>query len=317
MPEGHSIHRYARLHRALLGGRRVAASSPQGRFAAGACVLNGATLVDVEAYGKHLFYRFASPDPERHAGRAHDGDVSLHVHLGLFGRFRAYERDPLAPTPETRLVLSAIGSHAPPRARASVSEPVGGDLVVRASVSEPVGGDLVVSASGPELQLSGPTVCELIDRDVEAALRDRLGPDPLHGGDQTSVFAALARRTAPIGQVLLDQRVIAGIGNVYRAEVLFLVGVHPNRAAHAIDRGTLERLWDLLRVLMTDGERRGRIITLQPPDRTRPLSELVSEEERLYVYNRAGRPCRRCGTPITSWSLAGRTIFACRRCQPE
>jgi formamidopyrimidine-DNA glycosylase len=277
MPEGHSIHRYARLHRALLGGRKVAASSPQGRFAAGAGVLDGTSLIDVEPYGKHLFYRFASPNLQRHAGRSPDYDVSLHVHLGLFGRFRAYERDPLAPTPATRLVLSAIG---------------------------------------PQLQLSGPTVCELIDPDVEAALRHRLGPDPLHDGDPTSVFAALARRTAPIGQVL-DQRVIAGIGNVYRAEVLFLLGVHPDRSAHAVDRGTLERLWHLLRVLMIDGERRGRIITLQPPERTRPLSELVSEEERLYVYNRAGRPCRRCGTAITSWNLAGRTIFACRRCQPE
>jgi endonuclease-8 len=303
MPEGHSIHRYARLHRALLGGRRVAASSPQGRFAAGACVLNGATLVDVQAYGKHLFYRFASPDPERHAGRAPDGDVSLHVHLGLFGRFRAYERDPLAPTPETRLVLSAAGPRTQPRVRASVSEPVGGD---------PNG-----SASGPELQLSGPTVCELIDQDVEAALRDRLGPDPLRNDDPSAAFAALARRTAPIGQVLLDQRIIAGIGNVYRAEVLFLIGVHPGRPAHAVDRVTLERLWDLLRMLMTDGERRGRIITLQPLDRTGPRSKLVSEDERLYVYNRAGRPCRRCATPITSWGLAGRTIFACRRCQPE
>jgi endonuclease-8 len=302
MPEGHSIHRYARLHRALLGGRKVAVSSPQGRFAAGASVLDGTTLIDVEAYGKHLFYRFASPDPQLHAGRSPDYDMSLHVHLGLFGRFRAYERDPLAPTPATRLVLSAIGSHTPPRARASVSELVG---------------ELNRSPSGPQLQLSGPTMCELIEPDVEAALRHRLGPDPLHGGDPTAVFAALARRTAPIGQVLLDQRVIAGIGNVYRAEVLFLVGVHPNRPAHAVDRETLERLWDLLRVLMTDGERRGRIITLQPRDRARPLSELVSEEERLYVYNRAGRPCRRCATPITSWNLAGRTIFACRRCQPE
>jgi formamidopyrimidine-DNA glycosylase len=317
MPEGHSIHRYARLHRALLGGRRVAASSPQGRFAAGACVLNGATLVDVQAYGKHLFYRFASPDTERHAGRAPDGDVSLHVHLGLFGRFRAYERDPLAPTPETRLVLSAAGPRTQPRVRASVSEPVGGDLAVRASVSEPVGGDPNGSASGPELQLSGPTVCELIDQDVEAALRDRLGPDPLRSDDPSAAFAALARRTAPIGQVLLDQRIIAGIGNVYRAEVLFLIGVHPDRPAHAVDPATLERLWDLLRMLMTDGERRGRIITLQPPDRTGPRSKLASEDERLYVYNRAGRPCRRCATPITSWGLAGRTIFACRRCQPE
>jgi endonuclease-8 len=68
---------------------------------------------------------------------------------------------------------------------------------------------------------------------------------------------------------------------------------------------------------MVDGERRGRIVTLQPEDRDRPLSELIAEEERLYVYNRTGLPCRRCGTPIRAWDLAGRTMFACPRCQPD
>jgi endonuclease VIII len=264
MPEGHTIHRYARLQRELLGGRRVAASSPQGRFAAGAAVLDGAVLSDIEAHGKHMFYRFA------------DRDVSLHVHLGLFGRFRSFERDPQPPTPLTRLVLAS---------------------------------------DGVELQLSGPTICELIDPAADAALRDRLGPDPLHDDDPDAAFVALGRRTAPIGQVLLDQRVIAGIGNVYRAEVLFLFGIHPNRPAHALDRATFDDLWRLLRRLMIDGERRGRIITLQPADRTRPLSQLIDEQDRLYVYNRTGLPCRRCGTPIRSWELAGRTMFACPRCQ--
>ena len=264
MPEGHSIHRYARLHRALLGGRTVAASSPQGRFAAGAGMLDGTTLVDVEAYGKHLFYRFS------------DLDLVLHVHLGLVGGFQQYERDPIAPGPVTRLVLETNGS---------------------------------------ALHLSGPAACELIDPDAEATLRARLGPDPLRGDDPSPAFAALSRRTAPIGQVLLDQQVLAGVGNVYRAELLFLVGVHPDRPARDVDRPTFDRMWQLLRTLMTDGERRGRIVTV--PDTEPPLGpEREGEHPDVYVYRRAGLPCRRCGHLIRSWKLAGRMMYACPHCQP-
>ncbi len=75
MPEGHTIHRYARQHRRDLRGRAVAVSSPQGRFAAGAALLDGRTLTEVDPYGKHLFYRWS-------------GSETLHVHLGLYGGFR-------------------------------------------------------------------------------------------------------------------------------------------------------------------------------------------------------------------------------------
>lgn len=270
MPEGHTIHRYARLHRALLGGRRVAAWSPQGRFADGAAALDGNVLCDVEAHGKHLFYRFAG------SGAGAGVDRDLHVHLGLFGRFRLYDADPRPPTAETRLVLTA---------------------------------------DDRQLQLSGPTVCELMNPAMEAVLRSRLGPDPLAGDDPEPAFVALRRRAAGIGQVLLDQAVIAGIGNVYRAEVLFLLGIHPDRPARDIDRATFTRMWSLLRRLLADGERRGRIITIAPQDRTRPPSRLPLDQ-LLYVYNRTGLPCRRCRTPIRSWQLGARLIFACPVCQP-
>jgi formamidopyrimidine-DNA glycosylase len=265
MPEGHSIHRYARLHRALLGGHTVAASSPQGRFAAGAGMLDGTTLLDVEAHGKHLFYRFS--------GLA----VALHVHLGLVGVFRQYERDPIAPRPATRLALAANGS---------------------------------------AVHLSGPAACELIDPEVEAALRNRLGPDPLRGDDPSRAFAALSRRSAAIGQVLLDQEALAGVGNVYRAEVLFLMGVHPDRPACNVDQAVFYRMWRLLCTLMTDGERRGRIVTVPDAEDTGE-PEAEGEHPDVFVYRRAGLPCRRCGHLIRSWKLAGRLIFACPHCQPS
>jgi endonuclease-8 len=289
MPEGHTIHRYARQQRDMLGGRTVSAWSPQGRFDAGAAAIDGATLVDVEAQGKHLFYRFGLPGPLRTElsscgaavgtrSRVDHGasDVSMHVHLGLFGHFRHFHRDPAPPTAGTRLVL-ACGE--------------------------------------TQVHLAGATTCELIDPATEAALRARLGPDPLHDEDPSQAFAALRRRTVGIGQALLDQRVIAGIGNVYRAEVLFLAHIHPDRPACDIDRGQFDDLWKTLRSLMTAGERTGRIITIAPADRDRPPSRL-RDDERLYVYKRTGQPCRRCGTPIRSWDLAARTVYACPRCQP-
>lgn len=98
-----------------------------------------------------------------------------------------------------------------------------------------------------------------------------------------------AGRRAGIGQVLLDQTVIAGFGNVYRAELLFLLRIDPDRAAGTVDRATFDELWRLLRGLLTNGERRGRIITIAPADRSRPPSGL-RRDERLYVYKRAGMP---------------------------
>jgi len=279
MPEGHSIHRFARLHRALLGGQVIAASSPQGRFSDGARALDGGTLDEVQAHGKHLFYRFHANGLGRRAKSRPTPvgpPLTLHVHLGLYGRFREYRGIASPPTAGTRLALTSDDA---------------------------------------ELQLSGPTVCELIDPAAEEMLHARLGPDPLRGDDPAPAFEGLRRRSAGIGNVLLDQRVISGIGNVYRAEILFLVGVHPDRPAHAVDRTTFDRLWTLLRTLMADGERRGRIITVQPQDRRAP-SSVSPGDEYWYVYKRAGLPCRRCSTPINTWELGGRMVFACPVCQP-
>lgn len=265
MPEGHTIHRYARLHRAALGGQTVRASSPQGRFVEGADRLDGAMLDGVDAYGKHLFYRFAPTG-------------TLHVHLGLFGRFRQFSDDPPPPTAGTRLALTG--------------------------------------ADGTTLYLAGATAVELITDEQEARVLARLGPDPLRpDADATAFAAALGRRTVGIGQALLDQKAIAGVGNVYRSEVLFCESVHPDTPARALADTQVEKLWDRIRALLRQGERAGRIVTVEAADRDRPPSRL-RRSEAVYVYKRDGLPCRRCGTRIASWELGGRTVFACPRDQP-
>jgi DNA-formamidopyrimidine glycosylase len=264
MPEGHTIHRYARLHRTALAGETVRVSSPQGRFDDDAAILDGRVVEDVEARGKHLFYRWQD-------------DLTLHVHLGLFGKFRTHRATPPPePTPGTRMALRA------------------GETTI---------------------YLSGPTDCRLIDADEERSILERLGPDPLADGDADAFAANLRRRTVGIGAALLDQKAVAGIGNVYRAEALFLERIHPDTRARDIDDERARHLWDRLVELLRTGERAGRIVTVDPSEVGAASPRDLAREERLYVYKRAGEPCRRCGTPIRQWESAGRKIWACEGCQ--
>lgn len=265
MPEGHTIHRESRLQRARLGPGPIAASSPQGRFHAGAQRIDGRRIESIDAVGKHLLYRFE--------GRRH-----LHIHLGLVGRFAMYAADPPPPSPNTRLSLV-------------------GDATV---------------------YLTGPATCELLDPLQIKRLVERLGPDPLDpDADPDRFFEGLARRTTPIGATILDQSVIAGIGNVYRSELLFLTGIHPDRPAAELTAPEREALWKLAVDQLAEGERTGRIVTVAPREVGATRRSELPKELRLYAYKRWHQPCRRCGTEITQWELGGRLIWACPSCQPR
>lgn len=262
VPEGHTIHRAARLHLALLGGRPVAATSPQGRFAAGAALVDGRALDAVDAHGKHLLYRFA-------------GGVTVHVHLGLFGRFLVHRGDAPDPRPTVRLRLAA------------------GDAVV----------DLI-----------GPAACEVLDPPGEERLLARLGPDPLRAdADPEAFLLRLSRSRAPVGTLLLDQSVIAGVGNVFRAEALLVCGVHPLREGRRLTREEARCLWDTVRRMLEDGVRRGRIVTVDPGEAGRPWSR-IPRDARTHVYRR--ETCLRCGGTVERWVAGGRNVFACPACQP-
>ena len=242
--------------------------SPQGRFSDGAAELNGRRLEGVDALGKHLFHRW-------------EGDLTVHIHLGLFGKFKVFSDAASAPSPTegTRM-----------RWRGDVGA----------------------------MHLSGPTVCEIISGEQEEALRNRIGPDPLavRKGDLDRVMSSLSRRSAPIAQVLLDQAVVAGIGNVYRAEFCFLAGIDPRRPAREVSETSAEELWDLSVRLMKIGERIGRIVTVDPAEVGVRKPGDLRRGNRLYVYKRAGQPCRRCSTPILSAVLATRRVWWCPSCQP-
>jgi endonuclease-8 len=263
LPEGHTIHRLARTHRPILVGKTVGVQSPQGRFAAGAALVDGHTVTRVEPYGKHLWYRFD------------DGQL-LHIHLGLYGKFAG---GPL-PAPEPR-----------------------GALRLRMTTDQ------------AWLDLRGPTHCDLVTPAERKAVLARLGPDPLRpDADAGKAWERIAKTKTPVGQLLMDQSVLAGVGNVYRAEILYRAGLSPFRPGREVEPTVWGPLWSDLVVHMKSGVRTGRIVTTDRVDRDR-RSGMPTREDSHYVYRRDGLPCRRCGTEVRTQVMAARNLFWCPVCQ--
>ncbi len=203
-----------------------------------------------------------------------DDDVVMHVHLGLFGKFATYTGQPPDPRGAVRLRLQGHGG---------------------------------------TVDLRGPTACELIDADDEARLRARLGPDPLRAdADPAAAWQRIHRSRRPIGALLMDQSVLAGVGNVYRAEALHVERIHPQREGRSLTRDEFDRLWSTVCRMLRDGEKAGRIITVSAADAGVPRSR-IPRGERTYVYRQAA--CRTCGAPVRAWEIAGRRAWACEECQ--
>lgn len=252
-----------------LAGSTLTVSSPQGRMTEGAALVDGLVLKRIDPYGKHLFYRFGSAKPS--------ASTTIHVHLGLFGKFIRHEAPAPSPRDTVRMRMEAK------------------DVVI---------------------DLTGPTDCRVIDLEEEDSIRKRLGPDPLRkDADPDLAWSRIEKRRTTIGEALMDQKVMAGVGNVYRAESLFVQGVHPNRQANTLDRAEFDGLWRTLCSMLTDGVRDGRIITVAKSELVRfgvPRAKLGSKEA-VYVYKKDN--CMRCDTPIERWDLAGRWAYACPFCQ--
>jgi len=262
MPEGHTIHRIALDHQREFAGQRHRVTSPQGRFAEGAQQLDGRRLTGVSAHGKHLFY-------------AWEDDVTLHVHLGLYGKFRRRK----APMPEPR-----------------------GQIRLR------------VEGESHGFDLHGPNQCELLRSDEVSTIRSRLGPDPLDpSADWRVAWQRISRSRAAIGTLLLNQSVIAGIGNIYRAEILFATGIHPNRTGRSLSEDRFQEMWNVLCRWMAIGVRNNRIITADARQFGKPPSRL-NRQERFMVYKKSHCPI--CGVRVESWECGARTVYACRACQP-
>ena len=270
MPEGHTLHRLATALDGAFAGHPVRVSSPQGRFAQSAALLDGRSVERAESWGKHLWVRFTQDD-------------LVHVHLGLYGRFDIARAD---------VVPAPVGQ-------------------VRLRLVQADGG-----ATSSYADLRGATACELQTPEQRAAVVARLGPDPLRpDADPDRAWQRIRRSRAPIAGLLMDQTVVAGIGNVYRAELLYRHRVDPFRPGTSLRPGRWAAMWEDLVTLMADGVRTGVIRTVR--------SEELTETERIdgarvsYVYRRTGQPCRVCGTRIRTRELQGRNLYWCPRCQPR
>ncbi len=242
-----------------------------------------------------------------------EGDLILNVHLGLIGVFDVL---PYAGGP----------GHEPPAVGA-----VRLRLVNDTHVAD----------------LRAMTVVDVVTPEKLDATVARLGPDPLRvgqsGNDPQRSLAKLARTDRPVAELLMDQSVIAGVGNVYRAEVLFRHRVAPMTPGRQVRPRTWLAMWEDLVALLPLGVAFGQIITLPEQEAAarallaqgqvtvdwqggaegergrgprRPAYESVSPFPREYaVYKRTGEPCLVCGSRVRASLLAGRTLYWCGRCQ--
>jgi endonuclease-8 len=253
------------LHQRRYGRKPVTVTSPQGRFEAGAAMVDGRVLTKADAWGKHLFHHYA-------------GGRIVHVHLGLYGSFT--ERTVPMPPPVGQVRMRMVGAE------------YGTDL-------------------------RGPTACDVIDEvDVDAIIA-RLGPDPLRpDADSARAWVRIAKSRRSIAALLMDQSVLAGVGNVYRSELLYRHRINPYRPGMLVTADEFAAAWDDLVALMQVGLRRGRIITIRPED-DRGAPSYRQGRPRSYVYRRTGEPCRICGTAVVTAVVEGRNLYWCPNCQSD
>ena len=150
---------------------------------------------------------------------------------------------------------------------------------------------------------------------LEAFFDARLGLEPLEEGFTAAHLASIARgRTAPIKAFLLDQRRIAGVGNIYADEALFRAGVHPLRAAGRLSRQQYGALREaMIDALLAGIDARGATI-----DDFRDVDGVSgSFQDQFLVHRRAGEPCPRCGSEIVKMVVGGRGTYVCESCQPR
>jgi len=294
VPEGNEIHRWAERHTEAFAGRPVRVDGPQGRFT-DADVLDGRKLERVMAVGKHLGYDFGK-------------DRILHVHLGLQGDFT----EGSGPLPEVKGALRLRMWNA-----AAVKKPaVPGVSKRHGWYSDDDGTDNIDADKVAWVELRGPMDCSVYSQEKWDALLKRLGPDPLNGDGPERMVAKVAKSRKPIGELLMDQTVAAGVGNIYRAELLYRARLSPFRAGKDVEEKTLRSIWKEAGVLMKAGMVDRRIVTTKPTDRPHKTGQALKEEAH-YVYRRNGRPCFVCGTDVLKKEMAGRNLFWCPVCQAE
>jgi formamidopyrimidine-DNA glycosylase len=248
----------------------------------GADHFDRATMREAEAVGKHLLVSF------------YETPGIVHVHLAMRGRWsiRSHHR-----------ALDGVF----PRTEPPIKGRVGWRLMTATHHAE----------------LTDPSVCEVLDTEGLHQLRSRLGPDPLRvDADPETAVVRMHRSSRAIGDLILDQAVLAGVGNVYRAELLYRAGLSPFTPGTEIPVDRLFALWDDTVRLMRVGLAAGWIITdAQQLEWARDRlvrGQRVPRWRKTYaVYRREHQPCRACGTSVLAQRLGLQRVFWCPGCQPD
>lgn len=206
-----------------------------------------------------------------------ENDFTLRIHLGIYGKWTFRDHDGELPE-------------------------VTGQVRAR------------FSNSSAMADLRGPTVCEVIGAAEVRAVEQRLGPDPLNANPKGQELARFIKRVSksktPVGLALMNQDVISGIGNVYRAEILFRAGISPHKPGNELSAEQLTDIWNDSVKLMKIGVATGFMITRDELAKKRP-----PKAERNFVYKREGLPCRICGTNVSIEVMAARKLYWCVSCQ--
>ncbi|MBX7456426.1 Fpg/Nei family DNA glycosylase [Mycolicibacterium sp. 3033] len=214
----------------------------------------------------------------KHLFHHYSGGRIVHVHLGLYGKFGVFDATDGVPDPVGQVRMRIVGTQ-----------------------------------KGTDLR--GPTACEVVTEAEVSEILARLGPDPLRkDADPSTAWTRIQKSRRVIGALLMDQSVLAGVGNVYRNELLYRHRIDPHRPGTKVAEAEFDDAWTDLVELMNVGVRKGRIITIRPED-DHGFPSYRPRRPRTYVYRRAGDPCRICGTSIRTEVLEGRNLFWCPTCQ--
>ncbi|WP_297588962.1 Fpg/Nei family DNA glycosylase [uncultured Corynebacterium sp.] len=211
-------------------------------------------------------------------------DTFVHIHLGLIGSLRFEPAEDIWGQIRLRLV------------------PDGG------------AGDIAAN-------LRGPQTCAYLNGAEVAAIVERAGEDPLSpDADPDALWARVHRSKRTIGSLMMDQSYFAGVGNIYRAEPLFRLGISPFTPGRALDRAEFDALWEDLVELMRYGFEHGRIDTVRDIHSPEAMGRAPRKDDHggeVYVYRRAGQPCYVCGEEIALRKVEGRNLFWCPGCQRD
>ena len=335
MPEGHSVHRITKQFAVNFVGHRVSVSSPQGRFAAGANRIDGHVMTDAHAVGKQMFLEF-------------DNGLWLRVHLGLYGAWDFagdISIDPTIASANGRMgqtnqrgtdlggtdlggtttleapILDSAGENslhsigAPRRTRLRMAESEKVEPEITTFPPEPIGQVRVRLLTDTAVaDLRGPTACEVLDPAEVDAVIAKLGPDPqVDDSPQAEErFVSIVRRKpTSIALLLMDQSVVSGIGNVYRAELLFRARQNPHTPGKKVPDETVRALWRDWVHLLRIGVQTGQMMTMDDLDDDSYRRAMASRDDRHWVYKREGLPCRVCGTNIVMEELGARKLYWC------